>query len=217
MNLGVLDYRTERLEGMMKALKKIGGEPVLKPSYHVNQVRIWHLEHEIYSCKITDLQHGGDGDLDKHCIIAARLLDKSSRKAHFHMKTRYRLQMHLNEGCPCHPPVVEHHHHGGHQHGHHGDHAHGDNVSSRGSYIDSADSSDFHDSSIHSSHHHGHGHHHEHGQSHHTHPHQHGGEHHHHGHHHHQHESNSNEEDFLGGHLGGEPRPSQSGQLPDRY
>jgi len=79
---------------------------MLKPTYHVNEVRVWHLEQKIFSCKITDLQHGGDGDLDRRCGDAGHALEASSRKAHYNLKHRYRIQGNFESPCPCHPKIL---------------------------------------------------------------------------------------------------------------
>lgn len=47
---------------------------------HVNLVRLWFLEEPVFSCKITDLMHGGDGELDPVCWEATRLLEKFIKK-----------------------------------------------------------------------------------------------------------------------------------------
>ena len=84
---------------------------ILKPTYHENEVRVWHLERQIFSCKITDLQHGGDGDMDRRCCEAGMALEKSSRRAHFNLKHRYRIEGNWDNTCPCHkqakpiPPI----------------------------------------------------------------------------------------------------------------
>jgi len=75
----------------------------LIPSYHVNEVRVWHLERQIFSCQITDLLHGGDGELDAVCKAAEKALEQSIRRAYFNLKYRYQLDACLLEVCPCHP------------------------------------------------------------------------------------------------------------------
>ncbi|CAL8143673.1 unnamed protein product [Orchesella dallaii] len=78
---GMMDYRTERLQGLKTILEKVGVTVELKPSPdHVNLVRVWFLEELIFSCKMTDLIHGGDGEFDPTCWEAAEYLERFIRK-----------------------------------------------------------------------------------------------------------------------------------------
>ncbi|ODN06422.1 hypothetical protein Ocin01_00250 [Orchesella cincta] len=78
---GMMDYRTDRLQGLKTVLEKVGVTVELKPSPdHVNLVRIWFLEEIVFSCKMTDLIHGGDGEFDPTCWEAAECLERFIRK-----------------------------------------------------------------------------------------------------------------------------------------
>jgi len=73
---GLMDYRTERLQGLKTCLEKHGASVVMKQSLdHVNFVRVWFLDEMIFSCRITDLVHGGDGELDPFCAEATEALE----------------------------------------------------------------------------------------------------------------------------------------------
>jgi len=93
---GVTDFRLERVEGLMKILQKVGATVTLVASTdHVDRVNVWYMDHVIFSCKVTDLNHGGDGETDRLCLDAARAFDRLSRKAIHGLRNRITLQNQL--------------------------------------------------------------------------------------------------------------------------
>ena len=88
------------------ALKFAGANVILRPSNHINHVSIWYLEKEIFTCRMTDLHHGGDGELDRTCYDAAVAFSTQSKKAMLHVRHRYPFDKHkanlLIRKCPCH-------------------------------------------------------------------------------------------------------------------
>jgi hypothetical protein len=103
--LGILDYRTERLHGLLAALKFAGANTFLRPSNHINHVAIWYLEKEIFNCKITDLHHGGDGELDPVAFEAAMAFKSYSKKVLLNVRHKYHFDKqkgNLFRKCPCH-------------------------------------------------------------------------------------------------------------------
>jgi len=61
------------------------------------------MDEVIFSCKITQLQHGGDGELDRLCIDAARAFDRTARKAIQGLSHRINIENKelLDPFCPC--------------------------------------------------------------------------------------------------------------------
>jgi len=74
------------------ALRKVGAKPYLERADHINEVRLWHHELLIFTCKITDLQHGGDGILDPLCKRAARIYDKTIQRVIQNVTQRFFVQ-----------------------------------------------------------------------------------------------------------------------------
>ncbi|CAG7834923.1 unnamed protein product [Allacma fusca] len=103
--LGILDYRTERLHGLLAGLKFAGANTFLRPSNHINHVSVWYLEREIFTCKITDLHHGGDGELDPLAYEAAMAFKSYSKKVLLNVRHKYTFDKqkgNLFRKCPCH-------------------------------------------------------------------------------------------------------------------
>jgi len=103
---GVTDFRMERIEGLLKILQKVGATVTLVASTdHVDRVSLWYMDHVIFSCKVTDLNHGGDGETDRLCLDAAKAFDKLSRKAIHGLRNRITLQNQLETRAKNPPPA----------------------------------------------------------------------------------------------------------------
>lgn len=61
---------------------------------YVNRVHVWYMDAVIFSCKITDFQFGGDGELDPLCVHVARAFDHATRKSIHGLRNRIRLDAH---------------------------------------------------------------------------------------------------------------------------
>jgi len=85
---GILDFRMERLQGLQHAFYKLGVHTILKKAHHINLLKIWYMDTVIFSCKMTDLHHGGDGSLDGKCKQAAKIFQSVFHKAGHEMHLR---------------------------------------------------------------------------------------------------------------------------------
>merc|ERR1711914_28925 len=62
----ICDYFDHRIRGLKKQLTKNSIEPILLKIKDQNQLRILKNGEIIFSCLQTDLDFGGDGELDKN-------------------------------------------------------------------------------------------------------------------------------------------------------
>jgi len=57
-----------------------------------NRVMVWYMDAVIFCAKVTDLVHGGDGELDPLCIHAAYAFDHACRKAIHGLRNRVQME-----------------------------------------------------------------------------------------------------------------------------
>ncbi|XP_039089683.1 UPF0728 protein C10orf53 homolog [Hyaena hyaena] len=62
-----VEYRTFRLEGLQAVLAKDGHKVILQKIEDWNVVELMVNEEVVFYCNITDLEFGGDGQLDPLC------------------------------------------------------------------------------------------------------------------------------------------------------
>ncbi|KAM6956503.1 UPF0728 protein C10orf53 homolog [Aplochiton taeniatus] len=74
---GIVDHKTFRLEGLQAALKDDGHRCVLEKTNEGDVVELVVSGESVYSCKITQLEFGGDGKLDPLCRGAVTAVRKA--------------------------------------------------------------------------------------------------------------------------------------------
>ncbi|XP_068735725.1 UPF0728 protein v1g117062-like isoform X1 [Montipora capricornis] len=67
MSCGIVEHRTARLEGLQALLRSEGYLVEFVRTPDRDDVELVVHGETIYSCKIQDLQYGGDGKLDPKC------------------------------------------------------------------------------------------------------------------------------------------------------
>ncbi|CAG5097888.1 Oidioi.mRNA.OKI2018_I69.XSR.g15276.t1.cds [Oikopleura dioica] len=60
----IIDHGCERLEGIQRLLKDEGAKVILRRSSNFDQCSISLKGKIVFSCPITSLEYGGDGQLD---------------------------------------------------------------------------------------------------------------------------------------------------------
>jgi hypothetical protein len=88
------------------ALKFAGANVILRASQQINHLSVWYLEKEMFTCKITELHHGGDGELDRLCYDAALAFARQARRVLLHVRHKYKFdkeKSNLFKKCPCQP------------------------------------------------------------------------------------------------------------------
>ncbi|XP_060073057.1 UPF0728 protein v1g117062-like [Ylistrum balloti] len=63
---GCVNHYTARLEGLETSLMKEGHEVEFEEMKDLNSVELWVNGERIFTCKIQDLDYGGDGILDEN-------------------------------------------------------------------------------------------------------------------------------------------------------
>ncbi|KAK7112708.1 UPF0728 protein-like [Littorina saxatilis] len=74
---GIVEHRIARLEGMQKVLHEAGHTTKLECIKDRNQVEIWVNGELVFKCDITELEYGGDGELDPLCTACAQAVKKA--------------------------------------------------------------------------------------------------------------------------------------------
>ncbi|XP_043534536.1 UPF0728 protein C10orf53 homolog [Chiloscyllium plagiosum] len=72
---GVVDYRTSRLQGLQAMLEANGHHCILEQFLDWNMVELIVKGESVFTCKITDLDFGGDGKLDPICKEAVKAVN----------------------------------------------------------------------------------------------------------------------------------------------
>ncbi|XP_020381713.1 UPF0728 protein C10orf53 homolog [Rhincodon typus] len=72
---GVVDYRTSRLQGLQAMLEADGHRCILEQFLDWNMVELIVKGESVFTCKITDLDFGGDGKLDPICKEAVKAVN----------------------------------------------------------------------------------------------------------------------------------------------
>ncbi|CAH1246537.1 C10orf53 [Branchiostoma lanceolatum] len=67
---GTVEYREDRLDGLQAVLKADGHQVELKQIEDWNVVELIVNGETVYTCKIKELDFGGDGQLDPLCAEA---------------------------------------------------------------------------------------------------------------------------------------------------
>ncbi|CAF0703081.1 unnamed protein product [Brachionus calyciflorus] len=75
---GIVEYKTERLEGLQKFLTARGHKIIeLRKANNWNNVEIIVNEENVFKCKLNDLEFGGDGELDPIVMEAEKMITKA--------------------------------------------------------------------------------------------------------------------------------------------
>ncbi|XP_068706471.1 UPF0728 protein v1g117062-like [Montipora foliosa] len=77
MSCGIVEHRTARLEGLQALLRSEGHLVEFVRTPDRDDVELVVHGETIYSCKIQDLQYGGDGKLDPKCKEALDAVNKA--------------------------------------------------------------------------------------------------------------------------------------------
>uniref|UniRef100_T2M9K0 UPF0728 protein C10orf53 n=1 Tax=Hydra vulgaris TaxID=6087 RepID=T2M9K0_HYDVU len=76
LSCGTVDYRLDRLQGLITLLKKENYEITLEKTLERNLVQLIVHDEVVYTCKIQELVFGGDGKLDKKCYEAVDCISR---------------------------------------------------------------------------------------------------------------------------------------------
>ncbi|KAK2557927.1 UPF0728 protein [Acropora cervicornis] len=77
VSCGIVEHRTARLEGLQALLKSDGHFVEFVKTRDRDDVELVVHGETIYSCKIQELQYGGDGKLDPKCKEALDAVNKA--------------------------------------------------------------------------------------------------------------------------------------------
>ena len=70
LSCGIVDYRLDRLQGLISLLQEQNHNISLEKTLERNVVQIVVHDELVYTCKIQELVFGGDGKLDAKCYEA---------------------------------------------------------------------------------------------------------------------------------------------------
>jgi len=74
---GIVEHRTARLQGLQTQLTRSGHTVTLKTIPDWNILRLVVNGERVFQCKVTDLDHGGDGLLNPFCAEAVQCVAKA--------------------------------------------------------------------------------------------------------------------------------------------
>jgi len=74
---GVVEYRDSRLQGLETQLTRKGHTVMRKVTKDWDILRLIVNGELVFTCKIKDLDYGGDGELDHLCINAIEAVDNA--------------------------------------------------------------------------------------------------------------------------------------------
>lgn len=77
VSCGIVEHRTARLEGLQALLKSDGHFVEFVKTRDRDDVELVVHGETIYSCKIQELQYGGDGKLDPKCKEALDAVNRA--------------------------------------------------------------------------------------------------------------------------------------------